>query len=103
MKTAGVQEFCRNLWAWREGFFARECCAARLSRRLARVVARDVEARISYDPERDCRVMWAREVIAALRARPERKPMASPDLEATAMWLLDMIPEPQGRALAAGE
>ncbi len=98
-KSAAVKAFCQGLWDERQAGRVRRSCEE-LSRELATATAEDVSACKGYDPEADQRVLWARDIIAALRARPLRRPAADIDREATAQWVLERMPTPSGRALA---
>lgn len=99
IKSEAVKGFCQGLWDARAAGPMRKSCEE-LSRELATATAADVERHRAYDPEADQRVLWARDVIAALRVRPLRRPAADGDREAIAAWLLDRMPTPSGRALA---
>lgn len=99
IKSEAVKGFCQGLWDERQAGPVRRSCEE-LSRELATATAEDVAGCRGYDPEADQRVLWARDIIAALRRRPLKRPSADGDREATAQWLLDRMPTPTGRALA---
>lgn len=98
IKSEAVQAVCQALWDARAAGGLRP--AEELARALATATGEDVARHRAYDPEADQRVLWARDLIAALRANPRRRPAADGDREAIAAWLLDRMPTPSGRALA---
>lgn len=105
MRSPNVQEFCQRLWDLRESAPACLPCGATISRMLALAVGDDVLLTPSYDPEEDRRVAWCREVASARRLRPQARPAARAELEATAAYQLDRLEEPvvTGKDLASGE
>lgn len=102
IKSEAVKAFCQGLWDVRAAGPMRKSCEE-LSRELATATAEAVAACNGYDPEADQRVLWARDVIAAMRVRPLRRPAADGDREAITAWLLDRMPTPSGRALALAD
>ena len=104
MRSPNVQEFCQKLWDLRESAATCLPCGATISRMLALAVSDDVLLRPTFDPEEDRRVAWCREVAAARRLRPQARPEARAELEATAAYQLDRQEiEVTGKDLAAGE
>lgn len=105
IETTHVEEFVRKTWT------ARNENALRgdeydLVRGLHTAIALDLHEHpdLKYNPERDARVKWAREIIEAKAAAPSRMPMAAPELEWTMRWMMTgTVLEPCGKDLAAGE
>lgn len=101
IKSESVQACCVALWDGRQRGDLGP--AEELARQLAVAVAEDVAVIRRYDPEADQRVAWARTLIRELRLRPNRRPQADGDSEAIAAWLLDRMPQRQGRDLALAD
>lgn len=98
-----VQHLCEAVWAAREaGKLTRD--EIQLSQQLYVAVAADIAdgTTVKYDPERDQRVAWLREIILGVR-RGMRLPKACTGLEDVVAWLLyGKVRPPCGRDLAAG-
>lgn len=105
IETTHVEEFAKKTWLARnEGALRGD--EYDLARGLHSAIALDLHEHpdLKYNPERDARVKWAREIIEAKTVTPSRMPMAAPELEATMRWLMTgKIAEPCGKDYAAGE
>ena len=91
MQTPAVVTLALELWEEREASPTLRCLrVTEWSRRLAIAIAADVEARATYDPEDDARVLWVREVLAACRAG-SHLPRASGGAEGSCAFLLGKL------------
>jgi uncharacterized membrane-anchored protein len=96
-RAGALHEFCIHLWDVRD---ALKNEATFMARGLALATAQDVLHKPHYDPSRDRRILWAREVIEAMHAK-KRRPRACGDLEHLVAWLIDALPTECGKSRAA--
>ncbi len=83
----GVRAFVEALWEARESEELLRWPALRVVRMLYGAVWQEIEGDEHYDPEKDLRVYWAREVIDGLQ-RGARRPAADVPSELVVEMLL---------------